>query len=386
MRLYKRNGVYHVSYQSTGGKQVRRSFKTKDKQIAEQRRAKLELDLHETRLFGKEPARSFKELIANYLEAKQLTTGFDRLQHACKPLLGYFDNTDVTQLKETHVEQYIASRSKSVTDGTIKRELGTLSAAFNHAIQKHHWRIENPCSKAEAPKAPKGRVRFLTYEEAKTLLEVAGDPVDNEGRALSNQYKSPVLRDFIELALNTGCRKGELLNLKWENISFSTRLICLEETKSGEWQTVPINEDARRVLVRRMRLRDKVCPETPWVFFHLTPALNTKVGDRVKEVRRSFSTACRRAGIEDFHIHDLRHTFASWLVMNGTPLFEVSKLLRHASIQMTERYAHLAPDHLHNAVNNLGFSAHFQHTEKPKEAVIYQNGLFTTKYGRGERI
>ena len=80
--------------------------------------------------------------------------------------------------------------------------------------------------------------------------------------------------------------------------------------------------------------------------------------DRVKDVRKAFSTACRKAGIEDFHIHDLRHTFASWLVMNGTPLFEVSKLLRHASIQMTERYAHLAPDHLHDAVDNLGFSAH----------------------------
>ena len=191
MRLFKRNGVYHVTCQSTGGKQVRRSLKTQSKQIAEQRRAKLELDLHETRLFGKEPARSFKELIANYLEAKQQTTGFDRLQYACKPLLGYFGSSDVTQLKETHVEQYIASRSKSVTDGTIKRELGTLSAAFNHAIKKRHWRIGNPCIKAEAPKEPKGRVRYLTYEEAKTLLQVAGNPVDRKGKSLTSQYKSP---------------------------------------------------------------------------------------------------------------------------------------------------------------------------------------------------
>ena len=144
MRLYKRNGVYHVTYQSTGGKQVRRSLKTQSKQIAEQRRAKLELDIHEAHIFGKEPTRSFKELIANYLEAKQNSRGFERLQHACKPLLEYFGNVDVTQLKETHVEQYIASRSKLVSDGTIKREVGTLSSAFNHAIKKHHWRIENP--------------------------------------------------------------------------------------------------------------------------------------------------------------------------------------------------------------------------------------------------
>jgi len=94
-------------------------------------------------------------------------------------------------------------------------------------------------------------------------------------------------------------------------------------------------------------------------------------------VRRSFTTACRRAGIEDFHIHDLRHTFASWLVMNGVPLFEVSKLLRHSSIQMTERYAHLGPDHLHNAVANLGFSAHFQHTEIREKSATGENGVVT---------
>ena len=377
MRLYKRNGVYHVTYQQTGGKQVRRSLKTQSKQIAKNKCAKLELDLHETRLFGKEPTRSFKELIANYLEAKQKLKGITRLQYACKPLLEYFSNADVTQLKETHVEQYSAWRSQSVSDGTIKREVGTLSSAFNHAIKKHHWRIENPCTKAATPKEPKGRVRYLSYEEAKTLLQAADSPFDRYGKRLTSQYKSPVIRDFIELALNTGCRKQELLSLKWSHIDFTTRLIYLESTKSGEWQTVPINEDARRVLVESMRLRDEVCPDTPWVFFHLKPALNTNVGDRVKDVKKAFSTACRRAGIKDFHIHDLRHTFASWLVMNGTPLFEVSKLLRHASIQMTERYAHLAPDHLHDAVDNLGFSARFQHTEKPKKAVLYQNGVVT---------
>ena len=360
MRLYKRHGVYHVTYQSRGGKQVRRSLKTREKRIAEQRAAKLELTIHEVHLFGKEPARSFKELMLNYLQAKQTSRGFARLQYACRPLIEYFADNDVTQLNETHVEQYITWRSQSVTDGTIKREVGALSAAFNHAIRKQKWRIENPCRLAERPKEPKGRVRYLTHAGAQKLLQAA------ESMAFTGTRKSPVLRDFIELALNTGCRKGELLNLKWKNIDFSTRLLHLEETKSGEWQTVPTNEAARQILVRRMRLRDEVCPDTPWVFFHVVPAVNSKVGDRVKDVKKSFNSACSRAGIENFRIHDLRHTFASWLVMKGVPLFEVSKLLRHASIQMTERYAHLAPDYLHDAVASLGFSARFQHTEKPR--------------------
>ena len=129
--------------------------------------------------------------------------------------------------------------------------------------------------------------------------------------------------------------------------------------------------------MRRMGLRDEACPDTPWVFFHLTAALNAEIGDRVIDVRKVFSTACRRAGIEDFHIHDLRHTFASWLVMNGIPLFEVSKLLRHFSIQVTERYSHLAPDHLHKAVDNFRLSTQFWLTEDFQQAVASQNGLFT---------
>lgn len=133
-------------------------------------------------------------------------------------------------------------------------------------------------------------------------------------------------------------------------------------------------------------MRADVCPDTPWVFFHITPARNTKVGDRVKDVRKAFTTACRRAGIENFRIHDLRHTFASSLVREGVSLYKVSKLLRHSSIQMTERYAHLAPDDLHDAVANLGFSTQFQHTEKPTLAMDYQNGAVTVINGRGERI
>ena len=88
-------------------------------------------------------------------------------------------------------------------------------------------------------------------------------------------------------------------------------------------------------------------------------------------------SACKRAGLTGVTFRTLRHTFASWLVMNGTPLFEVSKLLRHASIQMTERYAHLAPDHLQNAIANLGFSSQFHLTENLQQAVVSQNGLFT---------
>ena len=146
------------------------------------------------------------------------------------------------------------------------------------------------------------------------------------------------------MALNTGCRKQELLGLTWGNVDFSNDLILLEQTKNGTRRSVPLNSVSRGVLIRRRAVCAEVCPDTPWVFFHITAALHAEVGDRVKDVKTSFATACKKVGIVDFRIHDLRHTAASWLVMEGVPLLEVSRLLGHKSITQTERYAHLAPE------------------------------------------
>ena len=386
MQLYKRNGVYQVTYQSGDGKQVRRSLKTRNKRLADKLIAKLCLDLYESTLLNKEPPRGFLELMMHYLEAKQQASSFTRLQDSTRRLVAYFGDADVCAMKPVDIERYITHRLRTISDGTVLREVGVLSAAFNHAIKKHQWHLVNPCTNAGKPKRPKGRVRWITKVEAERLIQVAGSPVSAVGANLSSQYHSPILRNFIELSLNTGCRKGEVLRLKWENIDFTNRLAYLSETKSGEWQTVPLNDDARRVLVSQMRLRDTLCPNTPWVFFHTTAAMNTKVGGRVKDVRTSFATACKRAGITNFHPHDLRHTFASWLVMDGVPLYDVSKVMRHASIEMTQRYAHLAPDHLHSTVSRIKTSAQFQHTGDLRQLVVVQNGLNKGINGRGERI
>ena len=152
--------------------------------------------------------------------------------------------------------------------------------------------------------------------------------------------------------------------MRWTDVGLSTRLLRLPMTKSGEWQTVPINENARGVLVRRMRLRDEVCPESSVVFFHETGRPGADVGARILHLQHSFNRACREAGIEDFRVHDLRHTFASWLVMEGVDIFKVSKLLLHGSVQMTERYAHLSSDYSHEAVDVLGASSENQRSGK----------------------
>ena len=145
------------------------------------------------------------------------------------------------------------------------------------------------------------------------------------------------LGNFIRLALYTGCRKNELLMLEWSRV-FERGCVSLgaRHTKSARRRLVPLNEGA---LLRDQRgWSDRVFPESPWVF-------SANRGRRLTILRKGFDAACRRAAIDDLRIHDLRHAFASWLVMDGVSPYVVRDLLGHSSIAVTERYAHLSSDH-----------------------------------------
>jgi integrase len=156
---------------------------------------------------------------------------------------------------------------------------------------------------------------------------------------------SPHLKPLLQVALFTGMRRGELLGLTWEQIRHG--FIYLRETKSGKARQIPIGADAATVLAG---LRKKNHLASPFVFAD-------SQGKRFYEAKRSFASACRRVGVEDFRFHDLRRTFASHLVMTGIGLKAVQELLGHADLTMTMRYAHLSQGHLQEAVaalNGLG--------------------------------
>jgi len=167
------------------------------------------------------------------------------------------------------------------------------------------------------------RIRYLTQEEAEQLLKAC--PAH--------------LRPIVETALNTGMRKGEILSLKWSQIRDGW--IYLEETKSGKGRPVPLN-DAQISVFGELRARQQL--RSPFVFCD-------DKGRPFGNVQKSFDSALKRAGIYDFHFHDLRHTCASWMVMAGADLVAVQKQLGHSSIKTTMRYAHLAPGHMKKSIN-----------------------------------
>lgn len=170
------------------------------------------------------------------------------------------------------------------------------------------------------------RDRYLTKEECQLL---SNSCVDH-------------LKPIVITALNTGMRKEEILSLKWENIDMNRGSILLDRTKNGEHRSVSMNTTVKHTLGGIIRRID-----VPYVFY------DPKTGRRYQDVKTSFNAACRRVGIKNFHFHDMRHTFASHLVMAGVDLTTVKELLGHKDYKMTLRYAHLAEPHKAKAVDIL---------------------------------
>jgi len=194
--------------------------------------------------------------------------------------------------------------------------------------------------------------RWLSKTEAAALIRTAEEAT-----------RAPHLVDFIRLWLNTGTRRGEMLGLEWRRVDLARGLIYFEgrHQKNGKAGSVPLNREARAALIRRASFRAQYCPDSPWV-------VCDKEGSRIASVKKGFALAVRKAGIED--VHDLRRTCGSWLVQAGRPIHEVSALLRHSDIRVTDKvYTHLAPDNLRVAVQVLEETrAHSGHMDRFQDA------------------
>jgi integrase len=349
--LYKRESEgtpnWYADYTDASGKRVRCTTGTTDKKEAEALVSKWKLEAYQGKFWDAEPTRTFDELFVKYLQslAGQKKSA-ERDVYVVTQLKPFFTGYELGTLKRSDTRAYIDKRkADGVGAATINREIGLFSAAINYARKEWDWNIPNNVE-GMLQKTPEGRVRYLTEPEARQLIEVA-----------ETRTRSPLLVHFVRLAVNTGCRKNELMKLEWRRVNLTTNLILLEgsNTKSGKRRSIPINAGARLGLLGLARYRAEFCPDSPWVFV-------TRNGESLQELDTAFKRLLRQVGIEDFRIHHLRHTFASRLVSAGVPLYEVKELLGHASVKMTERYAHLAPENLRAAVSVLDGVAQNRHT------------------------
>lgn len=359
----KDSPIWWASFTGPNGQRVRRSTGTSNKAEAKALEAKWKLEAYRQRQWEEQPPRLFDELMLGYLNAtadEKRSADKDRMR--TRHLRRHFGGRVMNSLQPMDVREYIALRKgEGVRNATINREIALLSSAINYANREWDWELPN-VAKGRKLKEDEGRTRWITRDEAELLIQYAG-----------SEPKAQHLADFIRLALNTGCRSGELLGLEWRRVNLQERLLFLEanHTKAGKRRSVPLNEMSRQAIMNRLRFRAKHCPASPWVFAR-------EDGTRIKAVKRSFKTACRRAGIGDFHIHDLRHTCAAWLVGIGVPLAEVRDLLGHASVVVTERYAHLSPDNVRAAVAQLDQPmSRFGHADESQGNRAASDGVIT---------
>jgi integrase len=239
-------------------------------------------------------------------------------------LVPFFGATKIKSIRPSKVNAYIESRTGEVTAGTIIKETNVLKHLFGVACDM--WEIipSNPARRVRMPEAPEGRTRHLEPKQLQGLL-----------------LACPVwLRPIAGLAVSTGIRRGELMRIRWKDVDLKRGRILLSITKNGKPRFAYLNQLSHQVI-------ESLGPEghspNETLFPGVTPA----------QVTVAFIRACQAAEIEDFSLHDLRHTFASQLRMKGADLHTVGQLLGHKDLRMTARYAHLNPEYLGAAAGKL---------------------------------
>ncbi|HEY9746578.1 MAG TPA: site-specific integrase [Oculatellaceae cyanobacterium] len=240
-------------------------------------------------------------------------------------------------------------KPRMLSNATVIRYLASLSVCLSYGLEDLGWIESNPVRNVKKPKPERGRVRFLSDEERKNLL--AKCKADDKTNAQNNPY----LHTVVVLALLTGGRQGEIMGLQWKDIDFKRRRVTFHDTKNGDRRSVPLTKQAFDLLQGMSKVRRI---DSPYVFAR-------KDGKKPMEIRKRWEKAVKDAGLEDFRFHDLRHTAASYLAMNGASLLEIADILGHKTLAMVKRYSHLTEGHTAAILERMA-DAHFN--ESPTEA------------------
>jgi len=226
----------------------------------------------------------------------------------------------------------ITQRKTKISNARVNRYMASLSSAIATAVKEWGWMEDNPLRKISKLKEPRGRVRYLSDEERERLLTACQESHNQD------------LYLAVILAMSTGGRRAEIWGLSWKHIDLKNDFITFVETKNEERRSVPLQGHALELMLERSKV-----PRIDTDLVFPSPINPQKYYD----FRRPFQMALEAAQIEDFRWHDLRHCAASYLVMSGVDMRTVAEILGHKTIQMTQRYAHLSPEHLKDAVAKM---------------------------------
>lgn len=357
MSITLRGGVWHCHFFTPSGKRVRRSLGTADKKQALELHDKLKSEAWRVDEIGDLPTRTFEDACLRWLDEKEHKRSLDDDKVKMEFFVEHFSGRDISTITGDEVHKLVSKmvnrnhrrkwevrrvsalragkpvpefRDKPVSAGTRSHYLSFMRSLLRAAANEWGWIKSAPVIKTKKPISK--RIRWLTREEASRLIDCAPDSI----------------RPVIVFALSTGLRRSNIIDLEWTQVDMQRKVAWInpENAKAGKAIGVALNDSACRIL------KEQIGKHSRWVFVH-TKAATRHDGTKTAAIRKmrrddntSWRLALKRAGIEDFRFHDLRHTWASWLIQSGVPLSALQEMGGWESIEMVRRYAHLAPNHL----------------------------------------
>jgi len=324
--VYLRANLWTIDF-TINGRRVREGIGTNKRQ-AEMVLAKRMSEAIEGRYFNRRNLglMPFKEFADKYLKEvvplmRSVRSETIRVRRWVRDL----GSRPLGQITRAELETWQRETRLRCKPSTVNRELGRLRHMLNRAVD---WGLleENPMKGLKFLRENNARQRYLSLEECERLVQ----------GCISSRVQA-----IVVIALHTGMRLGEILNLRHRDLDFGSGLILIPDSKNGEPRHIPMDSTIASLLADYPRH-----PGSELVFAN-------KAGGRFLEIRGGFKNACERAGISDLHFQDLRHTFASHWMMAGGDLYVLKNILGHKSIAMTQRYAHLSPEFKRAAVNRM---------------------------------
>ena len=333
--------TYYAKVRVKGHKQV--SATLRNRTLAKEWASRTEQEIKDGRYFktAESKRRTLSDLIDRYLETempnkapKTITDQTVQLSW-WKSRFGHLRLEDVTTPMLVEARDLLGKekdeKGKTRGKATVNRYLAALSHPLTVASNEWHWLHENPMKKVSRLKEPDGRDRYLEEKELEKLLSAC------------RENENPYLYPLVILALTTGARKMELLTLKWKQVKWDEKRIEISKTKNHDKKSLPIVGQGVNAI---SLLKEMKRPDSDYIF----PAKN---GAQPMEIQKAWYRALEKSKLKNFRFHDLRHTTASYLAMNGESSLVIAKVLGHKSLNMVKRYAHLSTEIAEAALGKL---------------------------------
>ena len=318
MSLCRRGTLWWIDIRAPHGERVRRSAGTDSKALAQELHDKLKAELWRTQKLGVRPQRSWNDAVIRWLKESTHKATIESDKSHLRWLDRHLRGQDLEGISRRVTDQLIEARlAEGVSNATVNRTLEVLRAILRKGVNEWDWL--DRCPQIRMLKEPTRRVRFLTRAEAQRLL-----------KALPEH-----LADMAAFSLSTGLRRANVTGLQWTQVDLGQRLAWIhpDQAKARKAIAVPLN--AQAILLIRKQIGK-----------HDTHVFSYRAKPVTQVSTKAWYAALDGAGITDFRWHDLRHTWASWHVQQGTPLHVLQELGGWESAEMVRRYAHLNAEHL----------------------------------------